>query len=133
MFARSTSSRPAPPVCPASSRRRSAHPAVEALEDRLPPAVFAANSLADNLNPPAATESQLPSITQGDLAPGGNAIVLTVPAQSQQLATTTFLAAPEPERAWFGQNIVYIATVTAAAASTQSPLPTGTVTFTSQG
>jgi CSLREA domain-containing protein len=52
---------------------------VEALEDRLVPAVFNVNSLADILNPAAGTVTLRSAIQAANSTPGGNTINLTLP------------------------------------------------------
>jgi len=49
------------------------------LEDRLAPAVFMVNTLADILNPPAGTVSLRSAIEAANNTPGGNLIELTIP------------------------------------------------------
>jgi hypothetical protein len=60
---------------PRQSRRR---PLLEALEDRLAPAVFNVNSTADILNPAAGTVTLRSAIEAANATPGGNTINLTV-------------------------------------------------------
>jgi predicted outer membrane repeat protein len=58
--------------------RRPLRRAVEPLEDRLAPAVFTVNSLADVLNPPAGTVTLRSAIQAANHTPGGNTINLAV-------------------------------------------------------
>src|SRR5439155_17424676 len=52
---------------------------MEVLEDRLVPAVFNVNSLADILNPPAGVVTLRSAIQAANATPGGNTINLTLP------------------------------------------------------
>src|SRR6266404_6321771 len=66
-----------------ASRGRSARPGLEHLEDRLVPAVFNVNSLADILNPAAGVVTLRSAIEAANATPGGNTINLTVPGTYQ--------------------------------------------------
>jgi hypothetical protein len=63
------------------SRRRVARsrPRLEQLEDRLAPAVFNVNSLADVLSPPTGTVTLRSAIEQANATAGNNVINLTIP------------------------------------------------------
>jgi hypothetical protein len=61
------------------SRPRRSSVCVEALEDRLVPAVFNVNSLADVLNPAAGVVTLRSAIQAANATPGGNTINLTLP------------------------------------------------------
>src|SRR6266481_5710100 len=52
---------------------------LEPLEDRLAPAVFNVNSLADILNPPSGTVTLRSAIQAANATPGSNTINLTLP------------------------------------------------------
>ncbi len=59
-------------------RGRDFRPSLELLEDRLAPAVFNVNSLADVLAPPAGVVTLRSAIQAANATPGGNTINLTV-------------------------------------------------------
>src|SRR5262245_49255783 len=63
---------------PTAGRQRPRRPAVECLEDRLAPAVFNVNSLADVLNPAPGVVTLRSAIAMANQTPGSNTINLTV-------------------------------------------------------
>ncbi len=60
-------------------RQHQSRPRLEFLEDRLAPAVFNVNSLADILNPASGVVTLRSAIEAANATPGGNTINLTVP------------------------------------------------------
>src|SRR5262249_50644697 len=70
---------PCPRKATTFARRRKTRVSLESLEDRLAPAVFNVNSLADVLSPPSGVVTLRSALQAANTTPGNNTINLTVP------------------------------------------------------